>query len=159
MRLEDFDPSVIAYFADKFGKNIRELEGAFARLLFYAVNLAPGKRIDLKTAVEAVNPLAEVEGDLAELTVEKVIAAVATTYGLTAAQLTGKIRTAQIALARHIAMYICRDLLDAPFAKIGAAFGGRDHTTVMNGVEKVEKSLASDKELQRVVKRIESKLK
>ena len=49
--------------------------------------------------------------------------------------------------------------LDAPFAKIGAAFGGRDHTTVMNGVEKVEKSLSSDKELQRVVKRIESKLK
>ena len=159
LRLEDFDPSVITYFADKFGKNIRELEGAFARLLFYAVNLAPGKRIDLKTAVEAVNPLAEVEGDLAELTVEKVIAAVATTYGLTAAQLTGKIRTAQIALARHIAMYICRDLLDAPFAKIWAAFGGRDHTTVMNGVEKVEKSLSSDKELQRVVKRIESKLK
>ena len=101
LRLEDFDPAVITYFADKFGKNIRELEGAFARLLFYAVNLAPGKRIDLKTAVEAVNPLAEVEGDLAELTIEKVIAAVATTYGLTAAQLTGKIRTAQIARRPH----------------------------------------------------------
>ncbi len=159
LNIDMFDPEVITYFADKFGKNIRELEGAFARLLFHAVNLAPTKHIDLKTAVAAVNPLAEVRDDLQTLSIEKVISTVATYYGLTISQLTSKIRTAQVALARHITMYICRDLLDAPFAKIGAALGGRDHTTVINGVEKVEKSLKDDPELARAVKRLEAKLK
>lgn len=157
--INNFDPEVISYFAEKFGKNIRELEGAFARLLFHAVNLFPTKHIDLKTAIAAVNPLADVRDDLETLSIEKVISTVASMYGLTSSQLTGKIRTAQIALARHIAMYMCRSLLDAPFAKIGAAFGGRDHTTVINGVEKVEKSLKDDPDLRKVVKRLETKLK
>ena len=71
----------------------------------------------------------------------------------------GKVRTGQIALARHIAMYLIRINIDVPLTKIGNVFGGRDHTTVMNGIEKVENMLKTDESLKAVINTLQNSLK
>lgn len=159
LNVKDFDPEVISYFAEKFRKNVRELEGAFDRLLFYTVNIHPTKHVDLSTAMDSVQSLVDVQSDKEKLSEEKIINVVADYYNLAPAQLTGKIRTSQIALARHIAMYLARKLLDAPFTKIGESFGGKDHATVMNGVQKVEKGMKNDHNLQKAIMDLEGRLK
>jgi chromosomal replication initiator protein len=159
LNVNDFDPAVITYFAGKFSSNIRELEGALDRLLFYIVSIKPTKHVDLETAMASVDSLVDVQDDQTKLSEDKIINAVANYYNLASYQLTGRIRTSQIALARHIAMYLIRDLLDVPFTKIGETFGGKDHATVMNGVNKVEKSLKDDKELQKAIAELKSRLK
>jgi chromosomal replication initiator protein len=159
LSVDNFDPAAISYFAEKFGSNVRELEGALNRLLFYIVNIHPTTKVDLQTAMDSVRGLTDVENDETKLSIEKIINVVADYYNLAPSQLTGKIRTSQIAMARHIAMYLVRTLLDVPFTKIGEAFGGKDHATVMNGVEKVENSIKTDKQLQKVVEELQGRLK
>ncbi|MCH3909441.1 MAG: chromosomal replication initiator protein DnaA [Bacilli bacterium] len=157
--VNDFDPDVISYFAEKFRSNIRELEGALDRLIFYIITIKPTKHVNLETAMASVQSLVDVENDKAKLSETKIINTVADYYNLSSVQLTGKVRTSQIAMARHIAMYLIRDMLDIPFTKIGAIFGGKDHATVMNGVNKVEKNLKEDKELLKAVTELRSRLK
>jgi chromosomal replication initiator protein len=159
LSVDNFDPEVISYFAQKFGNNVRELEGALNRLLFYIVNVHPSSHVDIQTAMDSVRDLTNVQDDETQLSITKIINTVADYYNLAPYQLTGRIRTSQIALARHIAMYLVRSLLDVPFTKIGESFGGKDHATVMNGVEKVDNSLKSDKQLQSVISELESRLK
>jgi chromosomal replication initiator protein len=154
-----FDPEVISYFSEKFSTNVRELEGALNRLLFYVINIAPSQHIDLQTAMESVQGLVDVQDDKTQLSITKIINVVADYYNLSPSQLTGRIRTSQIAMARHIAMYMCRTLLDAPFSKIGEAFGGKDHATVMNGVNKVENSMKQDEDMKKAVKTLVDRLK
>ena len=153
-----FDDEVISLLASRFSNNVRELEGALNRLLFYSINIAPGKRITMDAAIDALAPLMSEQEAASNLTEDQVLNVVANYYGLTPSQLTGKIRTAQIALARHIAMYLIKTYIGTPFTKIGFLFGGRDHTTVMNGVEKVEKSLKDDPAMQQAISELKSKI-
>ena len=74
-------------------------------------------------------------------------------------QLSSKVRTAQIAMARHIAMYLIRMLLDVPFVKIGQFFGGRDHATVMTAVTKVDNELKTNKGMQEAIEELKNRLK
>jgi len=158
LAVKDFDDDVIVFFAERFSSSIRELEEALNRLLFYTINIKPTKHIDLHTAMEAIQGLISVQDDQTKLSENKIIAVVADYYNLTPSQLTGKIRTSQIALARHIAMYLIRTLLDVPFTKIGITFGGKDHATVMNGVQKVENQLKSDEQMQKAITELKGKL-
>lgn len=158
LSVDTFDPEVISYFAQKFGNNVRELEGALNRLLFYIVNIHPTNHVDLQTAMDSVRDLTNVQDDEAKLSIGRIINTVADYFNLAPYQLTGRIRTSQIAMARHIAMYLVRALLDVPFTKIGDAFGGKDHATVMNGVEKVDNSLKTDKQLQNTISELKGKL-
>ncbi len=155
---DDFDSDALSFLASKFGKNVRELEGAFDRLLFYTINIQPTKHIDLKTVMNSVSGLINVKDAEEKLSEQKIIDTVADYYNLAPYQLTGNIRTSQIAMARHISMYLIRLLLDTPFTKIGKAFGGKDHATVMNGVNKVEKQLKTDETLKKVVEELKKRL-
>lgn len=159
LSVDDFEPSVISYFASRFNKNVRELEGAFDRLLFYTINIRPTKYVDLDIAMDSVQTLVDVETEKTRLSGEKILDVVSSYYGLTTYQLTGRIRTSQIALPRHIAMYLCRSLLNMPYTKIGDLFGGKDHATVMNAVSKVEKSLTTDKGVQKAINDLTNRLK
>lgn len=154
----DFDDEVITFIASKFSKNVRELEGALNRLLFCTINLNPTKHITMDSAEKALKSLSGAKEDKSPLTEEKIIAKVADFYSLTPSQLTGKIRIARISMARHIAMYLIRDLLDAPFSKIGEAFGGKDHATVINGVKKVENSLKTDPDMAIAISELKRRL-
>jgi chromosomal replication initiator protein len=154
-----FDEEVFHFFAERFSNNVRELEGALNRLVFYVINIKQTKHITMAVAIESVQPLIGSGVTVSSLTENRIINTVADYYNLTSQQLTGRIRTNQIAMARHIAMYLIRTLLDVPFLKIGALFGGKDHSTVMNAVKKVEKSLKVDEAIASAVDQLEKRLK
>lgn len=156
--VNDFDDDVISFLAARFSNNVRELEGALNRLLFYTINMKPTKHITMEVATEAIQGLVATKDDKARLSESHIVATVADYYSLTPSQLTGKIRTSQIALARHIAMYLVKTLLQLPFTKIGQYFGGRDHATAMKAVEKVEKSLKIDPDMRKAVDELKGKL-
>ncbi|HBS02707.1 MAG TPA: chromosomal replication initiator protein DnaA [Firmicutes bacterium] len=159
LKAEDFDEDVIEFLASRFSSSVRDLEGSLNRLLFYTINLEPAKHITMDVTRKAISSLISAQESVGKLDEEKIIDTVADYYSLTPAQITGKIRTSRIALARHIAMYLIRTLLDTPFVKIGQAFGGKDHATVMNGVNKVEKSLKDDENMREAVNALKSRLK
>ena len=159
MNVEDFDPAVLYFYAEKFSSNVRELEGAFNNLIFYLAGLKQVDKITLDVAINAVQNITGVKSAAAQLSEQKIINVVADYYNLAPTQLVGKVRTGQIALARHIAMYLIRINIDVPLTKIGNAFGGRDHTTVMNGIEKVENMLKTDESLKSVINGLQSRLK
>lgn len=154
-----FDDSVLYFLADKFSHNIRELEGALNRLIFYTVSIKQTERITLDVAAESLQSLVGGKTVISELNEQKIINVVADYYNLSPSQLTGKIRTGQIALARHIAMYLIRNTLDVPLKKIGDIFGGKDHTTVMNAIQKVDKGLKTDPALKEAVEELQKRLK
>lgn len=158
--INNFDNEVLKFFAEKFNKNVRELEGAFNRLLFYTINIQPTKHITLNIAIESVQSLIDVKDAKTKLNETKIINVVADYYNLTPSQLLGKIRTNQIAIARHVAMYLIKDMIkDTSLAQIGRTFGGKDHTTVMNAIEKVEKLLKTDTGMQTVIEDLKKRLK
>ena len=113
----------------------------------------------MTTAMEALQSLIDVKDAKQKLSEQKIISVVADYYGKTPSQIMGPSREADITLARHVAMYLIRVKLDVPFTKIGYMFGGKDHSTVMSGVNKVEKSLKTNTLLQTAVSEIESRLK
>lgn len=153
-----FDDSVLFFFAEKFSKDIRELEGALNKLTFYIDTNKDVGRITMDVAVEAVQSLVGGKSISMQLNEQKIINVVADYYNLTSSQLTGKVRTGQIALARHIAMYLIRIKLDVPLKKIGDMFGGKDHTTVMSGIAKVDKELKTDDTLKAAVEELQKRL-
>ena len=153
------DDSVFYFLADKFSKNIRELEGALNRLTFRMAMLPANERVTLEVAAESVQLLTGGKAFANELSEQKIINIVADYYNLAPSQLVGKIRTGQIALARHIAMYLIRNTLDVPLKKIGDIFGGKDHTTVMNAIQKVDKGLKTDMSLKEAVDELQKRLK
>jgi chromosomal replication initiator protein DnaA len=148
------DEDVLAYVATNFSSDVRKLEGALNRLIFYSINFSTLERVDLKTAMAAFKGQAVVT-DRNDITISTIKKSVADYYGLTRQQLISKSRTKMISTARHIAMFLCRKHLDVPFMKIGEEFGKRDHSTVMSACEKVEKSLSTDDLLKQAVKEIE----
>ena len=83
---------------------------------------------------------------------QKILSVVSAYYSLSVAQITGKIKSGNIVNARHVAIYLFRDLLDLPLKKIGAIFGGRDHTTIMHSIEKIDKLLKTDEQTQTAIK-------
>ena len=150
------DDDVLSYIATNFSIDVRKLEGALNRLLFYSINFSGSERIDFKVALAAFKGTGS--SDKNELSVNKIKRVVADYYGLTKQQLTSNTRTKNIATARHIAMYFSRKMLDLPFSKIGDEFGKRDHSTVMNACEKVDRFLKTDMNYKQAVMELEKLL-
>ena len=157
--INNFDENVLYFYADQFSKNVRELEGALNRLIFTIVTMKKVDRITMDVAMDAVSSLSGGKQLATQLSEQKIINVVADFYNLAPSQLTGKIRTGQIALARHIAMYLIRDMLDVSLKKIGDMFGGKDHTTVMSAIQKVDKELKTDIALQDAIEQLKKRLK
>ncbi|MCR4879512.1 MAG: chromosomal replication initiator protein DnaA [Bacilli bacterium] len=154
-----FDESVLFFFAEKFSKNVRELEGALNRLIFHIVNLTNTDQVTLDIAAEAVQGLIGGNSIATQINEQKIINTVADYYSLIPSQITGKIRTGQIALARHIAIYLIRQNLDIPLTKIGATFGGKDHTTIMHAIKHVENELKTNPEMKEAVNQLQKRIK
>jgi chromosomal replication initiator protein len=148
---------VLSYIATNFAKDVRKLEGALNRLLFYAVQFGNGGTIDFKLAMGAFKGVGNIS-EKNEVSINKIKRIVSDYFGLTRQQLISNSRTKNIASARHIAMYLSRKLLDLPFIKIGEEFGKRDHSTVMNACEKVETTLKSDINYKNMVIELEKQI-
>lgn len=154
-----FDEAVLYFFADKFSKNVRELEGALNRLIFHVVNLTGTDVITLDIAAEAVQGLIGGNSIATQLNEQKIINIVADYYSLTPTQITGKIRTGQLVQARHIAIYLIRQNLDIPLKKIGDMFGGKDHTTIMHAIKHVENELKTNPEMKEAINKLQKQIK
>ena len=158
--IDDIDDDVFSYLATNFSQDVRSLEGAVNRLLFYSAmfpNLEEGNRITLKLAVEAFKD--QIKDGKNELAISTVRKAVCDYYNLTKQQITSANRTKSISNARQIAMYLCRKLLDATYDDIGQEFGGRDHSTVMSSISSVEKKIKTDPLYLKAINEIESRIK
>ncbi len=157
--IDSIDEDVLHYIASKFAHDIRRLEGTLNRLLFYAINFQNQSVITMDLALNALRDYEQPTSFKGKVSTDKIKKVVADYYNLTPSQLSSKIRTSNIALARHIAMYLCREELDLSFIKIGEAFGNRDHSTVMSACDKITKALRTNVDYQRVVTELKTLLK
>lgn len=156
----EVDEAVLEYMASNFSQDVRSLEGAVNRLLFYSINFPiPGEsdRITIKLAQQAFNK--QIKENKNELSISLIRKKVCDYYNLTKQQITSANRTKNISNARQIAMYLCRKLLDTTYDDIGREFGGRDHSTVMSAIETVEKKIKSEPLILKVINEIESSIK
>ncbi len=151
------DDEVLDYLAVKFSSDVRKLEGTLNELFFKAILYNPA-RIDLAFAQEIFKEDPIIQRERSDLSVKQIKKSVCDFYGLTKRQIESKSRTKNIATARHIAMYLCRKHLDLPYVKIGLEFGGRDHSTVMSGYEKMVKLLKDNEVMRQAVTKIEHNL-
>ncbi len=137
---------LLEVIARRMQSNIRELEGALTRVLAYA----DLRGMPLSTELIAT-ALADLLPQQKQLVPEEVIQTVADSFGLTKDRLLGRDRSRQVALPRQVAMYLLREEANISLPQIGAALGGRDHTTVMYGCDKVADLLERDHGLRRQV--------
>ena len=159
LKVEKFDANVLYFLAEKYSRDVRELEGALQKLFFDCMSLDDGETITMDIALKALSSLKGGKFVDTQVDEQRVINVVADYYNLTPSQITGKDRTGQVVLARHISMYLIRKHIDVPLQKIGKTFGGKDHTTVMSAINKVDKELKTDKVLQSAIEDLEKKLK
>ncbi len=152
------DDEIVEFIADSIKSNVRDLEGAVKRILVYA-GIKRTNEISMELATEALRDILSVQ-PRRTITTKLIIEETEKYFNLAKGSLVSKKRSADIALPRQIAMYICREILDDPsFPKIGEAFGGRDHTTVLHNVRKIASDMGSDAEIERTVKEIISNIK
>jgi chromosomal replication initiator protein len=141
VKVESFkvrEPEVLEYIAGRVSTNIRELVGALRRVVSYA-SITHGD-VTLELAREALKDILPPIYSQ-PITIEAVQSEVARQFGCHVSDLRGDKRTAEIAYARHIAMYLCRQLTEASLPQIGDRFGGRDHSTVLHAVNKIDRLL------------------
>ncbi len=125
---------ILSYIAERVTANVRELEGTLVRVTAYA-NLSR-KQVDMALVQTVLKDVAPANEDTVIAPVE-IMNAVAAYYKITMDEIVGNSRTAAIAMARQIAMYLCREMTNLSLPKIGQLFGNRDHTTVMYANRKV----------------------
>jgi chromosomal replication initiator protein len=152
----DINDDVVEYMASKVSSNIRELEGALIRVTAFA-NLNK-TAIDMSLAQTVLKDLVLSEetnvvapGDIISLT--------ATFYQLSVEDLYGSSRSQTIALARQVAMYLCREMTSLSLPKIGQLFGNRDHTTVMYANKKISELMKERRSIYNQVTEITSRIK
>jgi chromosomal replication initiator protein len=139
------DDEVIEYIAHRDKTNIRELEGAFNKVL--AVERLQGRALTLQAAIDTLSD-GRAAARKADITNDDVITTVADKCGVTSEAMKGRNRAQEIVMPRQIAMYLMREETGASLAEIGRALGGRDHTTVIHGIEKIEGRLQEDPALR-----------
>jgi len=152
---------VIHFIAEHVRSNVRELEGSIIKLLAYAslkhkditVDVAREALRDKLRAIEGGDQ--EQVGSLSILTIQQ---AVAKEWGVTVDGLRSKTRTKTLTTPRQIAMYLARELLATQLVEIGNAFGGRDHSTVIHSLEKVQQTITEDSALRARINRIRNHL-
>ena len=157
--IENFDEEVLVFMANKYASDVRVLEGQLNRLIYFSI-FENASRITMNLALEAFKDDSKVTiTTTGKLTADKIKKTVAEYYNLSLAQLVSKSRMSNIAMARHISMYLIRDLLNMSYIKIGEEFGGRDHSTVMTACDKVSKMLKKDAKYREAIVEIKDMLK
>jgi chromosomal replication initiator protein len=145
---------VAVYLAQAIRSNVRELEGTLIRLA--AKSSLTGRKVDMDFVRSELS--ASIAHRQQTLSVEDIQRAVCQHFHLRTSDLTSKDRHKTVAFARHVAMYLCKQRLKCSFPELGRAFGGRDHTTVMSAVRKIENQRADDPNVRAHIEAIERKL-
>ncbi|HEV8535748.1 MAG TPA: chromosomal replication initiator protein DnaA [Candidatus Limnocylindria bacterium] len=141
-------PPVIDFLAQRIVSNIRELEGALTRIVAHAALYAVP--VTTQLAQEMLQNILY-NPQRKSLSPDRIVETVARYYGVPLDQIKGKARDKQVVLPRQIAMYLMREETEAPLLRIGEALGGRDHSTVLHGCEKIEREMAENDDFRRDV--------
>jgi len=136
----DLSEEVAFFISERIQSNVRDLEGAFNRVLAHARFL--GRPIDMDLTKEALADLLEMQTRL--ITIENIQKTVANYYNIRVSDMRSKKRSRAIAVPRQVAMTLAKQLTDHSLPEIGDAFGGRDHTTVLYGCRKIEERQRED---------------
>lgn len=149
------DDAIFDYIATHIKSNIRDLEGALNKIKVYSkLNKQP---IDLELSKIALQDLIDSKNKQ-KITPELILQTVAEHFNIQTADIISKKRSHDIAYPRQICMYLCKKMTDASLVKIGEIIGKRDHSTVIHGVEKIEKDLKKDSQLEGMINVITKKM-
>ena len=153
----DIGDDVIEYVARNRRTSVRQLEGALIKLL--AFSSLTRREITLEMASDALGPEQSVDAhDLISVSPEQVRSRTAEVWGVTVEALTSKRRNRTVTVPRQVAMYLIKTHLDLPYSDIGGLFGGRDHSTVIHSVNKVEADMAADAIFRNRVRQLQEEL-
>lgn len=148
---------VIEYIATNIKTNIRELEGSLNKLIaLYKLN-NNATEIDITLASEALKDIISSKNNR-EVTPELILDIVSEHFGVSIVDLKSNKRNADISNPRQIAMYLIRSMTDTPLKSIGIFLGGKDHSTVKHGVDKITKEVTTDETLSNTVNIIKKKI-
>lgn len=151
----NYDPSIfteetLTYIAHNFSSDVRKLEGALNRLVFYSIlYIKPNNLITINDVMKAFKTSSNLTKE--KLTAKKIKKIVGDYYNIPNKILNSSTRVKSITNARHIAMYLIKELLNESFVNIGLEFGGKDHTTVINAYNKIKKNMEKSYEFKKII--------
>ena len=149
------DEEIFTYVASNIKSNIRELEGAFNKIIAFAkLNKA---ELTLSLAEEALKDVIY-PNKPTEITPSLIISVVAEHFGVKTEDITSKKRNSEFVMPRQVVMYLCREMTDTSFTNIGKLLGKKDHTTVIHGVNKIEDEMKASEELRNKIEIIKKKI-
>lgn len=146
---------VLQFIATNIKSNIRELEGSLNKLI--ALYKLKNEEINISLAAEALKDLISPDENR-KITPELIIETVSEHFGISVSDLKSSSRDAKTTNARHIAMYLCRAMTDTPLKTVGSLLGGRDHSTVKHGVDKMSKDMENNDSLKNTISIIQKKI-
>ena len=150
------DDIIFQYIATNIKSNIRELEGAFNRIIAKS-RIMNTSEITLELAEDALKDIIHPDQPK-EITPNLIIEMVAEHFSVTADDITSKKRNSEFVLPRQVVMYLCRNMLDISLTNIGKILGKKDHTTIIHGIKKIEEDLLTNEELKNKIDIIRKKL-
>lgn len=151
----NIDNEVIKYIATNIKSNIRELEGALTKIV--ALSKLNKKEINIELAEEALKDLISPNASK-EVTPELIIQIVSEHFGVTPLDISSQKRNREIVYPRQIVMYLCRNMTEAPLQLIGKYLGGRDHTTIIHGSEKIIADILKNDSLKNTIEILKKKI-
>ena len=152
----NINDEIIQYIATNIKSNIRELEGAFNKVIALS-NMNRDQEITIATAEEAMRDIIS-PNKQRKITPDFIIEVVSNHFNITPADIISKKRNQDIVVPRQIVMYLCREMADTPLTAIGKMLGNRDHTTIIHGVNKITDELDKDENLSKTVDNIKKLL-
>lgn len=151
----NIDNEVIQYIADNIKSNIRELEGALTKIV--ALSKLDKQEINMKLAEEALKDIISPDATRV-VTPDLIIEIVADHFNITPLDIASQKRSKDIVLPRQIVMYLCRTMIAQSLQSIGTLLGGRDHSTIIHGAEKITRELTTNPNLQNTVDMLKKKI-
>lgn len=153
--LKEIDDEIIQYIATNIKSNIRELEGAFNKVI--ASSRLHNKELSLSLAEDALKDIIYPDKPK-EITPELIISVVADQFNVSPENISSKKRNAEVVKPRQVVMYLCCEYTEASLTQVGKVLGNRDHSTVINGRDKIKKELESNTELENIINVIKKKI-
>lgn len=147
---------ILDYIASNIKSNIRELEGAFNKIIAFT-RLNKVEQLTLAVAEDALKDIIYPDKPKT-MTPSLILETVAEHYHISADDITSKKRNGELIQPRHVVMYLCRNLIDIPFANIAKLLNKKDHTTIIHGVNKITEEIEKDEELRNKIEIIKKKL-
>lgn len=158
VEVEELDVSydVLAFVADRISSNIRELEGALIRVVAFSSLTRSSVDIDLaKSVLQDIFP----ERSSQPISVATIQREVSKYYTISHSELIGSKRSQSVVYPRQVAMYLAREMTDLSLPRIGAEFGGRDHTTVMHAYAKIVKLMNADRDVYNQIQTLTNQIR